>query len=114
MADQSEVTTCSPNQARMPGRSWLSPAVLSPGPNSKAPELKCSIKVEPSKHSRTLCSKFSASKHLRIQAAVTVPHGNFQFACLALKTTVTLAVKGLIYPALGNLAGGHVVNRDIY
>ena len=52
------------------------PAALSPDPNIRAPELKCSIKVEPSKHRRTFCSNFSASKHLWIQAAVTVSHVN--------------------------------------
>ena len=59
------------------------PAVLSPDPTSRPPELKCSLKLEPSKHRRTVCSKFSASKHLWIQVTVTVPHGNVQFAGLA-------------------------------
>ena len=54
----------------------VSPADLSPYPNSRAAELKCSIKLEPSKHRRTFCSIFSASKHLWI-------HGNVQFAGLA-------------------------------
>ena len=58
------------------------PAVKSPDPNSRPPELKCSIKLESSMHRRTLCSKFLAGKHLWIQAAVTVPHGNIQFGGL--------------------------------
>ena len=33
-------------------------------------------------HRRTLCSKFSAGKHLWIQGAVTAPHGNVQFGRL--------------------------------
>jgi hypothetical protein len=59
------------------------PAVVSADPNSRALELKFSIKIEPSKHRRTVPFKCSASKHLWIQAAVTVPHGNVQFAGLA-------------------------------
>ena len=50
--------------------------------NSRPPELKCSIKLESSMHRRTICSKFSAGKHLWIQAAVTVSHGNVQFGGL--------------------------------
>ena len=41
----------------------LTPAVCRLDPNSRAPELKSSIKLEPSKHRRTFCSNFSASKH---------------------------------------------------
>ena len=52
-----------PNQNSGPVMA-VTPAVLSPDPNSRAPELKCSIKLEPSKHRRTFCSNFSASKHL--------------------------------------------------
>ena len=48
-----------------------------------SPELKLSIKLEQSKHRRTVPFKFSASTNLWIQAAVTVPHGNVQFASLA-------------------------------
>merc|ERR1712143_120060 len=60
----------------------FTPAVCRRDPNSRAPELKCSIKLEPSKHRRTFCSNFSASKHLWIQSALTVPHGNVQFGGL--------------------------------
>jgi len=42
----------------------ITPHLCRPDPNSRAAELKCSIKVEPSKHRRTFCSNFSASKHL--------------------------------------------------
>ena len=64
-----------PNQNSGPVMA-VRPAVVSPDPNSRAPELKCST------HRRTLCSIFSASKHLWIQAAVTVPDGNIQFGGL--------------------------------
>ena len=71
-----------PNQNTGPVMA-VRPAVVSPDPNSRALELKFSIKLELSKHRRTVLFKLSASKHLWIQAAVTVPHGNVQFAGLA-------------------------------
>lgn len=71
-----------PNQNTGPVMA-VRPAVVSPDPNSRALELKFSIKLELSKHRRTVPFKLSASKHLWIQAAVTVPHGNVQFAGLA-------------------------------
>ena len=73
------------------------PAVVSPDPNSRVPELKCSIKLEPSKHRRTLCSKFSAGKHLWIQAAVTVPHGNVQFGGVVSPGLIIVSTHSQIY-----------------
>ena len=39
----------------------VTPAACRPDPNNRAPELKCSIKLEPSKHGRTFCSNFGPS-----------------------------------------------------